>query len=156
MKEKLSEEYTFVQREGKIIKIKIVFPKAGEYVLQVFAKKNGEMESYEWALDYKIIAEKGQTGKIGFPDTYADYFERNIYLFEPINKYLKSGSNQSFKIEVPNAEKVAVIINNNSYYLARTLDIFYGDVLISSGEIGLFAKFPGNKNYSSLLGYVAY
>jgi hypothetical protein len=71
---------------------------------------------------------------------------------------LKAGSVQNFKVQVPNAVKVAVIMGEEFHHLKRGGgQIFEDKVKISAGEVLVGALFPGeSRKYSILLRYQAY
>jgi transglutaminase/protease-like cytokinesis protein 3 len=153
---KLEKFYTFAQKSGRKIEINAVFPKIDTYTLRIFAKRKGDTGLYHTALDYKIKASKKADGKIGFPLTYNVFNEKGAYVFSPVTKYLSKSSLHNFEIKVPNALKVAVRENDEWHHLNKEGDIFKRKLKVGKGKVMLFAKFPGQKNYSGLLQYTGY
>ena len=66
---------------------------------------------------------------------------------------LKRGSTQVFKIQVPRAEEMAVIMGDNWHHLKKEGDMFIGNIEIQDKNIRVFAKFPGQEQYAGLLEY---
>jgi hypothetical protein len=149
--DKLDESYTFVQRQSGSYNIHAITPGPGQYVLRVYAKNRHDEGSYAWALDYRIKAAKGGEG--GFPKAFATFSENGGYLHSPMRARLKRGSTQAFKIQVPGAEEVAVIMGDNWHHLKEEGDMFIGNIEIQDKHIRVFAKFPGDEQYAGLLEY---
>jgi len=150
-KQKIDERYTFVQKDADKVNIHVTLPRPGQYRLRIYAKDKGLTGNYKSALDYVIQASKGSTGNIGFPKAYAPFNEYAVYLHRPMNGYLKAGQDQNFKLEVPDAQKIAVVIESNWYYLQKTGAVFEGPILIPKGPFAVFAKFPGQDKFHGLL-----
>jgi len=153
-KQKLDEHYTFVQKDADKVNIHVRLPRAGQYRLRIYAKKKGLAGNYKSALDYVIQASKGSNANIGFPKTYAPFNEYAVYLRHPMDGYLKAGQDQNFKLEVPDAEKIAVVIGSNWYYLNKTGAVFEGPVRIPKGSFAVFAKFPDQDKFHGLLEFI--
>jgi len=151
---KLPRSLVFVQREGKQYQINAVFPFAGDYILRVFVKNEADKgNEYSWALDYAIKANEGLPGSIGFPETYGNFQAEQVYLYTPKTRYLQSGTIQNFKLIVPRAEKVAIIMGEQWIQLQKTGDLFEGNASIVQGEIRVSAQFPNEAIYWALLNY---
>lgn len=151
--EKLPRSLVFVQREGKQYQVDAVFPAAGDYILVIFAKSEADQEQYKCALDYKIEVSEGLSGPIGFPKTYSNFQEEGVYVYTPRSGYLQSGTTQKFKLKVPRAQKVAVIIGDQWHHLTKYGELFEGNVNISKGDITVSAEFPNQTHYDGLLNY---
>ncbi|MCL0065725.1 hypothetical protein M1N79_02400, partial [Dehalococcoidia bacterium] len=151
--QQLPRTLTFVQREGEYYMIEAVFPDPGDYSLIIFARKRGEAEEIESVIEYTGRVSEGLPGLIGFPETYGNFLEEEVYLYGPKARYLQAGSVQLFKLRVPRAESVAVIAGNEWHHLVKRDALFEGRVPIVTGEIGVAAKFPDREHYWHLLGY---
>ncbi|MFQ5605642.1 MAG: transglutaminase domain-containing protein [bacterium] len=149
----LDRSLTFLQKTPNRYQIYAVFPRAGKYVLRVFAKQKSEPGRYSGALAYQIEARKGSHTDAGFPMLYASYDEHNVRLYYPMSGKLKSGSTKKFKLRVPEAEEVAVIHGNDFFPLTKAGALFQGEIEIKRGKMGVFAKFPGDRQYVALLQY---
>lgn len=154
----LPESLTFIQRNlNGEYEIHAVFPNTGEYILKLFAKNKEDVADAELSLSYIIEVNNGFKGMIGFPKTYPVFNEYGVYLYGPMDGYLKSGSTQKFHLKVPGADKVAVIINNEWFYLKKIVDLFEGNILIiNKGKIEVCAEFPDKSVYKVLLQYSVY
>ena len=149
---RLDKSLTLVQRKGEQYEIHAVFPKSGDYLLRLFAKHQPDT-NYQQALDYTVKVNQGMSGKIGFPKTFAPFKENQGYLYTPKQAYLGAGTKQSFKLAI-SADKVAVLINDKWHHLEKQGNLFEGEVTIGMGKFSIFAKWSGNRSYSSLLEYV--
>ncbi|MGB4645586.1 MAG: hypothetical protein WBH76_06790, partial [Dictyoglomaceae bacterium] len=147
---------TFVQRNNDNYEINVAFPYSGEYILRIFTKRKSDPGLYNWALDYKIRS-TGSKGKlVGFPTTYEPFIKRNAYLYSPLSRNLRLYSRQNFKIRVPEAREVVVIVGERWVFLNKKGDIFTGEVIIDDTKVTVYAKFPGERQYSGLLEYEVY
>lgn len=151
---KLDSSLTFIQRREGSVDIHAVTPEAGDYVLRLFARNREEEGRYNWALDYRITATGGMKG--GYPKVFSTFSEKGGYLHSPMNGQLKRGSTQTFKIESPGAEAVAVIMGDKWHHLKKEGNLFTGDVAIEHKDIRVFAKFPGGGQYEGLLEYTGF
>ncbi len=150
---KLSRALTFIQREGTGYKIEAVFPAAGDYILTIYAKRTADAGAYWQAVDYQVRVSQNPTGPIGFPEIYQEFVGRGAYLYAPKTAYLPSGTTQTFKLDVPGAEEVVVIVNDQWYDLTKQGQTFEGTANVAPGQVSVAAKFPGKEDYSVLLRY---
>lgn len=151
---KLDKSLTFVQKESGKYTIRAVFPTPGQYVLRLYAKPKNDPGSYDWALDYQVEARTGMGRDIGFPLTYSSFDEHGVYLHQPLMGRLKADRGQEFKLTVPNAIDVAVVAGGNWLHLQRKGQLFEGKLnAVPRGKVGVYAKFPGQSNFSGLLEY---
>lgn len=150
------KDLTFVQRNKDNYEINVVFPYSGEYILRIFTKRKSDPGLYDWTLDYKIRSSGSQGKLVGFPTTYEPFIKRNAYLYSPLSGNLRLYSRQNFKIRVPDAREVVVIVGRRWVFLNKKGDIFTGEVFIDDTEVTVYAKFPGERLYSGLLRYEVY
>jgi len=149
---RLDKSLTLVQKKGEQYEIHTVFPQPGDYLLRLFAKHKSDAD-YQQALDYTVKVNQGMSGKIGFPKTFAPFKENQGYLYTPKQAHLRAGTKQSFKLAI-SADKVAVLIGEKWHHLEKQGNIFEGKVTIGMGKFSVYAKWSGNRSYSSLLEYV--
>jgi hypothetical protein len=154
-KRTLEEPLTFIQKEADRHTIQAVFPRPGDYLLKVFATRTGNSSGYEWALDYKIEARGGLQEPFEFPETLWAFRERGAYLYGPMEGRLQPGTRPRFKLKVPGAEAVAVVVGDKPSPLRKQGELFEGQVLIDQGEVKVRAQFPGGNWYDFLLRYRA-
>ncbi len=150
----LPDSQTFVQREGADYAVRAAFPMAGQYELTIFSKRAGAEGPYNSTLSYPVQVSNGATG-LSYPQTYASFHNVGAVLYSPFSGSLSLGSTQSFRLLVPDAERVAVIIDEQWHYLKGTGGIFQGNVTIDGRDIGVYAQFPGNTQFSGLLKYTS-
>lgn len=151
--QRLPRKLTFLQRKGSQYQIDAVFPHSGDFILRVYAGDKFSGDTLVWATDFKVKVSKGKAGRIGFPKRYTIYNKENAFLHTPKTAYLESGSTYSFRISVPNAQKVALIAGGEWQYLEKMADIFEVRQTVGEGEIVLAALFPEAKKFSYLLEY---
>jgi len=151
---RLDKSLTLVQKRAGLYEIHAVFPSRGDYLMRLFAKRLSNGGDYEQALDYDVKVSQGMGGKIGFPSTYAPFKENDGYLYAHKARHLAFGTTQHFKLAVPNAKSVVVVIGEKKFPLKKQGDVFEGDVKIGQGQIIVYAQFAGDRRYSSLLQYV--
>ncbi len=143
------------QREDGDYKIYAALPRAGTYLLQVYVKRADDPGQYALALSYQVQAVKGAGDGVGFPEILAAFSEGNGRIYRPMAGRLKAGSLYPFRIKVPGAEQVAVIIGNEWVQLTKKNDTFEGRVTPESGKVKVAAKYPGDSNFAVLLEYQA-
>ncbi|MBF0473678.1 MAG: hypothetical protein HQK93_08100 [Nitrospirae bacterium] len=161
---KLPDNLTFGQTDGNLYMVNAVFPSAGEYNLKIYTKfkydnfakfkKDNDLEEFDWAISYKIEASSGT--KRNFPMTYNQFITNNVYLYTPLDGSISSSENQTFKLRVPGALKVAVITGNKWLYLHKEGDLFTGSFNLQRGEAKVFANFSEKEQYKALISYNVY
>jgi len=151
----LGAPYTFAERQKDAFRVRVAFPRRGEYILRVYAAADYTRgDELEWVLDYAVTAQSGSNGS-EFPKTYGAFLTRNCRLDRPLRRALEAGKTVGFSLTVPGAEEVVVRTNGGAKSLAaRGGGEFFGDTLIAGGPVTVFAKFPGKTRYEGLLQYV--
>ncbi|GJQ63291.1 MAG: hypothetical protein SCALA702_23440 [Melioribacteraceae bacterium] len=148
--------FTFLQREGSKILVDVVFPKSGNYKLRLYSKFEDEPGSYSWAADYGFTVSDGMKNFSGFPLRYEQFNITSSLLYQPVSGALKLNSTYNFRLKVPGAEKVAVIIDGNFFFLTpvkEEANLFAGDVKITGHKIMVGANFGEGNRFEGLLGY---
>lgn len=154
-KRELDRGLTFTQRDQGKVAVYVLFPAAGEYDLQIFAKKRSDPGLAYSAVRYRVRASAQTRGWIGFPTAYTKFSEVDAYLYNPASGNLQAGSRQYFSIRVPGAQDVGIEINGHMLSLTREGATFSGYVTLPPGKINLYARFPGNESYDGLLEFTA-
>lgn len=153
----LDQSLTFIQRdEDDSYQIDAVFPVRSDYILRIFVKHVSDTGLYRQAIDYKIYANNGKSGLIGFPGVFSAFQKYGVYLHMPMLGYLRIGATQKFKLIVPHAQKVAVFIGDSWHPLTKNGQFFEGDVKIQEGEIKVCAEFSHEGRYECLLNYTGF
>lgn len=143
----------FLQRSESAIRIRILPPDDGVYVLNVFAGKSRESEMVPLAASFKVLAHTGTSKYNSFPTTFKSFQETNTQLLSPLSGELPSGSMQMFSLIAPGALKVAVVSGNEWDYLKKIGNRFEGTVEINVGAMTVFAQYPGENQFQALLEY---
>ncbi len=149
----LDRSLVFLQKSQDEYRVDAVFPRAGNYVLRVYAKHTDDPGKFTWVLDYSVEAGKGSGKKARFPKKFIMFENRKCYLYEPINGTLKAGRKYSFKISVPGAKTVSVIMNDDWFPLEKMGDMFQGNVKVRKGKVEVYGNFTGKNEYKGLLEY---
>lgn len=146
-------EHVLIQPADKSrLAIHVRFPRAGDYVLRLFTKQAEAEGSYDWALDYRIKARAAHPVPT-FPLTYQEFAGRGVTLHKPLGGRLSRGSH-SFRITVPGAQEVTVISGKQWQALdAKGGGVFEGAAVVGGSKTGIYAKFPGQGQYTGLVGY---
>lgn len=143
-----------IQRDGGSYLVNAIFPKRGQYTLRIFVNDKGGKGSYQFAMEYTVAAARGAGAQAGFPVFYGKYNEQGALLLAPMEGNLKAGSIQKFRLKVPGATHVAVVVGKKWTQLSRKGGEFQGEVPIAKGKINVFANFTGGQgSYAGLLQY---
>ncbi|MBF2056476.1 MAG: transglutaminase [Cyanobacterium sp. T60_A2020_053] len=149
----LPDNYTLVQRQGEFLNVMTSFPQQGNYQLEIFAKpKSDSGDTFPLVLSYEVTA--NQEGKT-FPTIYRHFSQNNGYLETPTMGDLYPNQANYFKLRVDNATEVRILDKSTNRWsdLTRYGNLYTGNVNISSGDVVVFAKFPGDSRYWALLEY---
>ena len=142
----------FTQRSDNGVRLRVVPPSGGSFFLNLYAKREDGTDYFPIAARYKIVAHGGRPDN-AFPRTYAPFMAKGVQLQSPTTLELPSGTAQEFRLTVPGAEQVAVVYADEWDFLKKQGDQFGGQVEIGPGDISVFARFPGDKEFQALLEY---
>ena len=145
------ERYTFVQNELNSLVVRVTPPDTGEYRLRLYARAPGDSGMYAWILDYRIESLKPSGTFPSYPRKFREFDEGNVRLLEPMTGLLAAGSSQRFRLKIPWAEQAAVVVNEYWTILQRDGEDLTGEVPIKPGDISVCAKYPGRKQWDTLL-----
>ncbi|MEW6281075.1 MAG: transglutaminase domain-containing protein [Candidatus Eremiobacterota bacterium] len=150
---KLPENLVFGQRDERTFVVDTVFPRAGEYRLEIYATKSSRATRMERCMQYRVKATRG-TRDAEFPRLSSTFLERNAFLDAPLTGKLRSGRPVPFRLRVPGALEVNVVTGERWQPLQRKAgDRFSGDIPLRPGKASVFARFPGDTQHWSLLEY---
>ena len=142
-----------MQRDEELVTLDMVFPERGHYTLLLYAKKEHAEGRYRYACEYTIDVKKAKKKITPYPQTFA-LFMQYCYLHAPLEGTLQEGSTVEFEIEVEQAEKVALLVEDEWFHLQKDGNFFTGAVTIPRGKRALlYAQFPGHGQYNGLLQY---
>ncbi len=150
--QEVEKNYILVQKNKENITINTAFPTAGNYKLEIFAKKEDNSKYYPHIVTYDVIAHNA-TEK--FPLTYSHFYQNNGYVETPLTKSLNTNQFYYFKLKIENAIEVKILdeSSNNWTDLIKYGDLFAGSARITTGKVIVFAKFPEDNRYWALLEY---
>jgi hypothetical protein len=147
------ERYAFVQNELNSLVLRVTPPDTGEHLLRVFAKSPADTGMYAWIMDYRIQSSQRAGIFPVYPRKYSAFDARNAWLLEPMSGLLDGGSVQHFRLKIPRAEQAAVVVNDDWSFLGRDGEELTGDVTIRPGSISVCAKYPGERDWETLLDF---
>src|ERR1019366_4817445 len=98
----ITGEFGFAQVDDTHTEISAAFPRAGDYIVRVFAKSRDAAGPLEWVLDYRVDASGGTRDAV-FPTPYNSFASRGAWLFEPLEGTLHVGRTYRFRLRVPEA-----------------------------------------------------
>lgn len=153
--QKLGKQATFVQSNRGEFVVHVALPRRGHYELNIFAGNQVDTGSLAQAMSYSIDATGSWGGDSAFPLAYSQYSTRNVHLESPLQGKLIKARNQRFQLLVPEAQQVAVIVDEQWHYLEKNGDRFDGIVYVDGEDIGVYAKFGDTQSFVGLLGYDA-
>lgn len=148
----LEGEFGFVQVAGGEAQIQAAFPRAGDYLIRIFAKPQGAEGSLSWVMDYRVTASRG-VGNAMFPTTFTGFGARGAWLIEPLGGVLQVGQSYRFRLRAPGALDVAVVANGVWTHLTRSGEEWAGDATAAAGNVVVYAKYDPTSNFTGLLRY---
>ena len=148
----LEGEFGFVQVAGGEAQIQAAFPRAGDFLIRVFAKPQGGEGSLDWVMDYRVTASRG-TSDAAFPMAFTGFGARGAWLVEPLGGLLQAGRSYRFRLRAPGALDVAVVANGVWTHLTRSGEEWAGDATAAAGNVVVFAKYDPSSDFTGLLRY---
>lgn len=151
----LSERATLVQREGRQARVDVLLPAAGEYRLNLYARRVADAGApFEPVLAYRIDASAVGNSGARLPESYVTFRESGANLVTPLAGQLANGSLQAFALRVPGAVELAVVSADGQWFrLTRQGDSFSGDAPINGATTVVASFDQTGKNYFTLLAY---
>ncbi len=151
----LNEKFIFIQKRDMLFDIQAAFPKKGRYNLNIYAKEKDDPSSYGQVMRYKIDVTNIKNGLIGLPYAWSAFQINNAELLSPLSGFIESKDETLYKIKVPHAIEVKLYSGKKKIKLEKDQDgdTFWTTKKLKSGDVTLYAKFPGNK---SLIGLVKF
>lgn len=150
---KLGREFAFAQVDAAHAEIDAAFPRAGEYIVRVYAKPRGTPGPFAWVLDYRVDAARG-AGDAAFPVPFTGFTASGAWLYESLDGALHPGQTYRFRLRVPGATDVIFDNAGHRTALARSGDEFSAELSAPRGETVIYAQFKEGGRYTGLLKYV--
>jgi hypothetical protein len=146
----------FIQRSGNIYEARTRFSEKGNYELHVLARRDTDEDPLFYsALALSLVNPNASVAKKDFPETYASFQERQVTLYQPMEKLLPVNKSVAFRINVPDAEEVVVVSGEAWSYLVPEDNTFTGNVWVQKGEVNIIARFCGESVFRYLVEYIA-
>lgn len=149
---KLARNLVFSKRDGDRVRVAVRPPETGRYQLQIFTRAAEDSGSFEIAAEYVLLATR-PSDTAGFPESYEPFLTRDVRLLSPLQGELQTGSPVKFRIELSEAESVAVIMDGKFEYLEKAGSVWQGVVAPRPGSLRIGARFPGENQFQILLAY---
>lgn len=150
----LEGSWSLAQADGDQAELRAAFPRAGEYLLRLFAKPRGAEGPASWALDYLVRAGRASEHG-GPPQTYNTFAATGARLIEPLGGTLRAGQRYRFRLRAPGAVDVAIVAGQQWTHFTREGEDFVADLAPPQGVFNVFAKYSDAGQYSGLLRYEA-
>ena len=148
-----SDHFVFSQRLDNEYSIHVHFPDEGDYVLRVYTKSGNQQKLYHWACDYNIHVTKNVKANL-FAKAFASFYDLDCFIYYPMDHFIDSDKVQPFKIMVPQALEVTLLINEkNVVTLKKDNTIYTASIKPDKGPLRIMAKTDTGNQYQFLLEY---
>jgi len=143
---------TLLLQNGRKRTIKVLFPNDGDFTLEI--KKKSVVDSgYSDGVTYYISDAQACNPSENFPQFSGNMFKNGNLLLSPLDGKLKHGETYTFRLKMPHAEEVKVIVGGKEHKLIDNNNIFGGRIKIEDGEsVNVMARRPG-QNFGPILSY---
>ncbi|MBE2281223.1 MAG: hypothetical protein IAE91_12585 [Ignavibacteriaceae bacterium] len=131
------------QKSGEMIKIDILFPGKGDFIMRLYAKREPETGSYGGTLELSFNASKGTS--LVFPEIYGEFNAKETFLKMPVSGPLKRGL-QKFEVQVKNVKEVGILTGDNYTPLKSSgNNVYTGSVELNKPDAALVYSTGGGK-----------
>jgi hypothetical protein len=147
----------FVQNNAGNATVIVVFPRRGEFVLRLFARRrDSAKKDYTLCAEFGFFSAKGVEDR--FPSLFTDFVERGCVLHSPLTSPLKIGSKVTVKITAPGAKSVGANIRGKILPFERSAEqdtfekaitVPFSRELVIAGEYGESGSFSGLVRFES-------
>jgi hypothetical protein len=162
-------EPTLVKRSGDHYNISILPPSSGDYVLEIYAKRKDEGNSYHEVVAYNVTAPFGSN--MSYPTVFNGFFDLGLHLSNDTNGTIEAAGKANLSIPAPSNILMMATLKKldksgnpfveekSSIFLQYSRTANYYDIEIlppTPGEyvLTVFAKQKGNpNNYQGILQY---
>lgn len=139
-----------ITRQGSLDTLDLMFPAAGEYRLNVYARRDSET-SGECCFTYKISCSGGSDQS--FPEDYGNLQRDGTRLRSPRYALLPAGKRTTFDLTVPGARAGFIGTGEQRLELKCEDGRLSGDLELPAGEATVFVNRGDDAQYQSLLTY---
>jgi hypothetical protein len=147
---------SFAQGNGGTYAVHLGFPAEGDYLVNIFGKQADDPGNFQLLMQYCATSQTAPDWNSGaaFPKVYSIFAEKQCFLNSPMTGSLTPGEAMEFSVKTPGAEAVSVNVNGKWHKLEDQGDgDFSGDVIPRTGQVILYAKYPGMTDFSGLLSW---
>lgn len=125
-------------------------PKEGFYIFSLYATEGeGENQTLDCAYRYLIICQEPNPAVVAFPKTYHRW--QRCTLHEPVSGDLMTNKRYTFRLDIPQAIEVFVVIGDLWHHLKRKLGSTW-EGIIHTGNVAIvlkvYARFSAGKDAS--------
>lgn len=150
----LLKNQVFVQKRGNNFLLTALFDQPGNYEIKLYSRPKGASGGYSFALKFFFENRKSYPRTSGFPLTYSAFSKLDGLLESPMRGVLRRGASESFRLKVPGATSVAVIMGQKWVHLKKQGDQFFGNVRLQGNKASVMASFPSRpRSFTGLLVY---
>ncbi|MDR1900805.1 MAG: hypothetical protein LBQ88_00785 [Treponema sp.] len=145
------DNHSFAQKEGDVFKAYFSFPQPGRYLVQGFAKKQGDTTGWS-CLEFGIVSTAGST--VMYPTQYGS-FGSGTTIFTPLEMPLKRGQAYTFKFKL-DKPFAAIIIDGKWNNLTPDRDgVFSANITIpgNAKSVSINSSDRVNSSYQTLVNY---
>ncbi|MHB9030321.1 MAG: transglutaminase domain-containing protein [Candidatus Latescibacterota bacterium] len=147
----------FVRNSDGNATVSVVFPRRGEFVLRLFARRfDSPKKDYTLCAEFGFFAAKGSEDR--FPSLFSDFVERGCVLHSPLMSPLRIGSAVTVKITAPGAKNVGANIRGKilPFERASEKDTFEKKITVPfSRELVIAAEYGESGSFSGLVRFEA-
>lgn len=148
----LPDNLVFVEQQSGKLKIDVLLPKTGSYVLRIFAKPVSQKGSLDQVAVFLVNALEGAGIDAEFPKQMIDYQRFNVSNLRPMRFRLQSEGTHRFQAQVPNSADVQLVDAEGQWHPLDSIGALYqGDLKLPRGPIKLFAAPGGHSGNFRLL-----
>ncbi|NXF92250.1 KY peptidase, partial [Eubucco bourcierii] len=105
--EELGRRHIMQVRHGNQLELKVHLPRAGTFVLKIYARKKSEPGNYDYVFNYLLSCLNAEAQWPPFPQSYSKWGQ-DCEVVEPLSGVLPADRNVRFKLRVPGVAKVLV------------------------------------------------
>jgi hypothetical protein len=142
-------DHHFIQRTGKSVLVRTLYPQSGVYVLSLFARKTAAKDNvFQRVTTYRVEATVSGKEAPVLPQLPPNYHAKGACLYLPQTGILKAAQVQQFAVRLPGAMKAGIFLGKSTVPLPlqRYGELFVGKAKVEAGPVKLGAEYPDKAN----------
>ncbi|XP_054022149.1 kyphoscoliosis peptidase [Dryobates pubescens] len=143
--EELGMQHVMAVRRGAQLELKVQLPRAGSFVLKLYAKKKSEPGNYDYVFNYLLSCLNAEVRWPAFPLSYSKWGQ-DYEVLEPLAGVLPAARNVRFRLRMQGVAKVLVQAEG-SYPLTHNRGYWEGSCS-TAGCSEVFVMVHENANHS--------